>query len=153
MRREEEVATYLRADDTLRDLAVGGIYYDAMIPEPDGMTSAKSMPKVWQGGQFRTTIVVKQAAAVPTGDLQSIRSQRTSMSQRIEVWVYAKSADVIETVLDHVYRLMMGKRLSKAFSATQAGGAPLVPAPELPAGIKTRHEDYRIVFIRTPVEL
>lgn len=150
--REMEVRDYLRTDNTLDALAPGGIYADADL-SVEGITQEAGMPDVWAEDVFNTTIVVRQRAPVPTGDLQSIRSQRTSMSQAVEVWVYSKSADAIETALDHVYRLMMGKRLTRAFSATLVGGAPLVPAPELPSGIYTRHEDYRIVFIRMPVEL
>lgn len=149
MTRETEVADFLRADATLRGLAPGGIYPEALLPADDGLTNAKAMRKVWTGGVFNTTVVVRARALVPTGELQSTASQRTSTSQAIEVWVYAKTAAAIEAALTRVYSLMMGKRLTAAFSATWAGGGVgIVQAPELPPGIKTHHEDYRVVFIR-----
>jgi hypothetical protein len=148
--RESQVVTHLRTDEPLGVLVPGGIYADADLGV-EGITDAVTTPDVWTGGSFQPTIVVRERAAVPTGDLQSIASGRTSTSQAVEVWVYAQSADTIQSALDHVYRLLMGKRLARAFSATWAGGAPLMQAPELPAGIKTRHEDYRIVIIRTRV--
>jgi hypothetical protein len=151
MSRETEVADYLRADAALRALAPGGIYPDAMLPE-SGLTNAKLVTKVWAGGVFNTTIVVRERAPVPTGDLQSTASQHTSMSQAIEVWGYGKTADAVEAALNRVYALMMGKRFNRAFSATWVGGGlGIMQAPELPAGIKTHHEDYRIVTIRRPV--
>lgn len=149
MSREAEVVTYLRADPTLEDLAPGGIYPDSDLGE-EGITDPTTTPDVYAGGEFQTTIVVRERAPVPTGDLQSIGSQRTSTSQAIEVWVYALTADAIEAVLNRVYSLMMGKRLSKAFSATWAGGMPTQRAPELSSVIFTRHEDYRVVSIRMP---
>lgn len=149
MSREVEVADYLRSDSTLQALCAGGIYPDAMLPE-SGLTNAKLMTKVWAGGVFNTTVVVRQRAAVPTGDLQGIRSQRTSYSQAIEVWVYARDPTAIQTVLDHVYRLMMGHRLSAAFSATWAGSLPVMQAPELPSGTLVGRNDYRVVSIRVP---
>lgn len=150
MSREIEVADYLRADDTLRGLVPGGIYPDAILPDT-GLTNAKSLPKVWAGGQFRTTIVVRQRRAVPTGDLQDVDTQHTSMSQVVEVWAYGKTDDAIEAALNRVYTLMMGKRFGKAFSATWAGDVDVVLAPELPPGILFGRGDYRIVSIRFPV--
>lgn len=152
MSRESEVADYLRGDATLRGLAPGGIYPRAILPEPEGLTSARLMPKVWAGGGWNATIVVGQGAAVPTGDLQNVTTQHTSMSQRIEVWAYAKDEATIEAILDRVYTLLMGAKIGNAFRATQAGGGVgIMQAPELPPGIKTHHEDYRLVFIRRPV--
>ena len=151
MSREKEVADYLRSDTALVALVPGGIYPDAALPNPEGLTH-KKLTKVWANGVFNTTIVVRQGAAVPTGDLQSTRTQRTSMSQRIAIYAYSDDTDAIEAALNQVYTLMMGKRLTAAFSATQAGGGPgIVQAPELPPGIKQHNEDYRIVFIRRPV--
>lgn len=151
MTRETEVADYLRADAALRALAKGGIYPSAILPET-GLTNAKTMTKVWAGGKFNTTMVVRQRASVPTGDLQDTLHQHTSVSQVIEVWVYAKEEDDLEAALNRVYTLLMGHRLVWAFSATLAGsGLGMGQAPELPAGIKTQREDYRIVFIRARV--
>lgn len=152
MTREEVVANYLRGNATLRALAPGGIYPDAIIPDPDGLSNAKLMPKVWAGGVFNTTVVVRQAAAVPTGDLQGVSSKRTSMSQVIEVWVYSEDTAAIEAVFAQVYTLMMGKKIGDSFRATQGrSGAGIRQAPDLPPGIKTNYEGYRIVFIRRPV--
>lgn len=149
--REAEVATYLRTDGTLAALVPGGIYAMGDLGV-EGITDAVTTPDVWTGGVFQPTLVVRQRAQVPTGDLQSIRSQRTSVSQAVEVWAYSDDDDEITDILNRVYRLMMGKRLIAAFSATWIGGGPgILPAPELPPGIKTHHEDYRIVFIRRPV--
>lgn len=150
--REVEVVIYLRQDEPLGELAPGGIYADSDL-SVEGISEAAGMSDVWVGNVFQDTLVVRERAPVPTGDLQSTRSQRTSMSQAVEVWAYSSDPARIQAMLDRVYALMMGKRLAKAFSATWAGGGPLVPAPELPAGIKTRHEAYRIVSIRMPVEL
>lgn len=152
MTRETEVADYLRSDSTLRSLAPGGIYPDAILPK-SGLSNAKLMTKVWAGGIFRTAIVVRERAPVPTGDLQGIASQRTSMSQAIEVWVYSHDQTATQSVTSRVYTLMMGKRLAAAFSATWIGGLPMTQAPELPPGNSVSREDYRIVSIRTPVEV
>lgn len=150
MTREGEVVTYLRTDDDLDDLAPGGVYADADLGE-ESITDPITTPDVWTGGVFQTTIVVRERAPVPTGDLQSTRTQRTSMSQAIEVWVYGLTAAAVQAALNRVYTLMMGKRLAAAFSATWVGGSSLIQAPELPPGILTRHEDYRIVTIRRAV--
>ena len=150
MTREMEVRDYLRGDEPLDELAPGGIYADSEL-SVEGISEAAGMPDVWLNNVFQTTIVVRERAAVPTGDLQSTRTQRTSMSQVIEVWVYGLTSEAVQAALDRVYALLMGKRLAKAFSATWVGGSPLIPAPELPSGTFTRHEDYRIVTIRRPV--
>lgn len=151
MSRETEVRDYLRTDAQLDTLAPGGIYADSELPV-EGLTEPLRVPDVYAGGVFNTTVRVRQRAPVPTGDLQSIASQRTSMSQAIEVWAYATTDAAVEAVLNRVYALMMGKRLSAAFSATWIGGGPgIMQAPELPSGILTSHEDYRYVSIRRPV--
>lgn len=148
--REVEVVEYLRADETLGELAPGGIYADSDLTEI-GITDPATTPDVYLDGVFQTTIRVHQRAPVPTGDLQSIATQRTSMSQVIEVWGYGTPA-AIEAALNQVYALMMGKRFTAAFSATWAGSGPgIMQAPGLSPGIRTRHEDYRIVTIRRPV--
>lgn len=151
MSRESEVATYLRADEALAALVPGGIYEESSLPEA-GITDAITTPDVWAGGVFQTTIRVRQGAAVPTGDLQDVTLQHTSMSQRIEVWAYATSVDAIEEIFNQVYTLLMGQRVGVGWRATQAGGGPGIrQAPELPPGIKTNHEDYRFIFVRKPV--
>lgn len=150
MTRESEVVTYLRADTTLAALVPGGMYADADLSEI-GLTDATAMPDVWTGGSFQTTVVARERAPVPTGGLQDVTLQHSSASQAIEVWGYGKSADAIEAALTRVYALLMGHKLSAGWRATWAGGAPLVQAPELPPGIFTRHEDYRVVFVRKPV--
>lgn len=148
MSRETEGAAVLRADATLVALTPGKIYAYGQLTAA-GITDATLTPAVWAGGTFKSAIVVRQRAPVPTGDLQSIRSQRTSTSQAIEVWAYALSAAAIEAIQNRVYALLMGKRLVAAFSATWIGGGPsIMQAPELPSGIFTNHEDYRIVSIR-----
>lgn len=151
--RESEVVTYFRGDEPLDDLSPGGVYAHAELSEA-ALTDPLAMPDVWADGEFQTTTVVRERAPVPTGDVQSTRSQRTSYSQAIEVWVYGLTAEAIEATLNRVYTLMMGKRLTKAFSATWIGpGLPIGQAPELLAAIKMGRNDYRIVSIRTPVEL
>lgn len=151
MTRETEVATYLRTDTTLLALVPGKIYAYGQLTAA-GITDATLTPSVWTGGTFKSAIVVRQRAPVPTGDLQGVVSKRTSTSQAIEVWGYATSQAAVEAILAQVYRLMMGKRLAAAFSATWAGSAPgITQAPELPSGIFTYHEDYRIVFLRRAV--
>lgn len=148
MSRESEVVTLLRADSTLRALLPGGIYSYARLGVA-GLTDKKLTPDVWTGGVFNTCALVRQRAPVPTGALQSISTKCTSTSQVIEVWVYAKTSDEIETSLARIYALMMGKRLPAAFSATWVGGLPSVmQAPELPPDIKVGRNDYRIVSIR-----
>lgn len=142
--------TFLRADATLGALAPGGSYADGDLGT-EGITEAITTPGVWVGGAFNTTIVVRQRARVPTGDLQSIRSQRTSMSQAIEVWVYGLTDEAIEAVQNRVYALLMGKRLAAAFSATWAGSLPIMQAPELPPGTLVGMESYRMVSIRRAV--
>ena len=149
--REVEVVTYLRQDEPLGELAPGGIYADSDLPTA-GLTDQEN-GDVWAGGVFQDTLVVRERAPVPTGDLQSIASQHTSMSQAIEVWGYSTDPAALQAMMDRVYTLMMGKRLAKAFSATWVGGMPRTQAPELPSGTFTRHEDYRVVSIRTPVEV
>jgi hypothetical protein len=150
MSRESEVVTYLRTDETLGDLLPGGIYAESDLPV-EGLTEPLRMTDVWAGGTFQATAVVRQAAPVPTGDLQDVTLQHTSVSQRIEIWVYATTADAIEAALDRVYALLMGKRFNHAFSATWVGsGLGIGQAPELPSGIKVGRNDYRIVFIRKP---
>lgn len=148
MSREAEVVTYLRADSGSETIAPGGIYAYSDLGE-EGITDSATTPDVYAGGELQTTIVVRERSPVPTGDLQSIASQRTSMSQVIEVWAYSSDTTAIEAALNWVYGLMMGKRLARTFSATWAGGMPIQRAPEL-SGIFTRHEDYRVVSIRTP---
>lgn len=150
MSKEQEVVTYLRTDTALGTLAPGGIYAHGDLDER-GLTDAVAMPDVWAGGTFQTTIVVRERAPVPTGDLQSTASQRTSMSQVVEVWVYGLTTDAIEAALNRVYALMMGKRLTAAFSATWVGGLATMQVPELPSGHKASRNDYRIVSIRIPV--
>ena len=148
--REAEVATFLSADAELGTLAPGGIYANDDLSIA-GLTDMEYMTDVWVDGTFQTTIVVRQRAPIPTGDLQSVRSQRTSMSQVVEVWAYGKTSEAIEAVLNRVYALLMGKRLTAAFSATWVGGLPITQAPELPAGHKVGREDFRVVSIRRPV--
>jgi hypothetical protein len=148
--RETEVADYLRSDLTLSSLTPGGIYPDAWLPDPGGLTS-KLLTKVWAGGVFRTTLVIRARAPVPTGDLQSIRSKRTSTSQAIEVWAYSVDQAAIDSILSRVYALMMGHRLTAAFSATWVSALPVQQAPELPSGIKVGMEAYRVVFIRRAI--
>lgn len=152
MTRESEVATYLRSDAALVALVPGGIYANGDLSEI-GITSPVATPGVWAGGIFRTAIVVRERAPVPTGDLQNINTGHTSMSQVMEIWVYARTAEAIHAVLRRVYALMMGKRLAAAFSATWVAGMPLAQAPELPAVTLTRHEDYRVVSIRRRVAI
>lgn len=147
--REQEVVTHLRSDTTLDALVPGGIYADGDLGT-EGITEATNTPDVWAGGQFRTTIVVRQRRLVPTGDLQDVVTQHTSMSQVVGVWVYGKTDAAIEAALNRVYGLLMGKRFSKAFSATWAGDVDIIQAPELPTGIKFGRGDYRIVSIRFP---
>ena len=151
MSRESEVATYLAADSELQGLAPGGVYAASVLPI-SGLTDTDYMSDVWAGGVFNTTIVVRERAPVPTGDLQSAQTQRTSVSQAVEVWGYGTSSAAVEAALNRVYALMMGHRLPRAFSATWiGGGAGISQAPELPSGIVTGMESYRIVFIRRPV--
>lgn len=148
MSRESEAVTYLRADTALDALLPGGVYIYAELGVI-GITDALTTPDVWTGGVFHPCAIVRQRSPVPTGALQSIITKRTSMSQVIEVWVYAKTSDEIETALARIYALMMGKRLPAAFSATWVGGLPSVTqAPELPPEIKVGRNDYRIVSIR-----
>lgn len=142
---------YLRADVSLSALAPGGIYSDADLPV-EGLTDPDYAEDVWEGGVFNTTIVVRQRAPVPTGDLQDTTLQHTSMSQAVEVWGYSLDPAAIEAALNRVYVLMMGKKFGRTWGATQAGSGPgIVQAPELPPGIKTHHEDYRLLGIRMPV--
>ena len=150
MTRESEVVTYLRTDDALDDLAPGGVYPDADLSEI-GLTDAVAMPDVWAGGVFQTTVVVRERAPVPTGDLQDVTLQHTSMSQAIEIWGYGLTAEAIEAALNRVYALLMGHKLTVGWRATWAGGAPLMQAPELPSGIFVRMESYRVVAVRKPV--
>lgn len=149
--REVEVVTYLRADSTLDTLAPGGVYALSDLTEI-GITDPTYTEDVWAGGVFNTTILVREGAAQPTGDLQDTTLQHTSMSQRIEIWAYSSDPAAIDAALNHVYGLMMGTKTSGAWGAVPAGGGPgIVQAPELPTGILTHHEDYRAVFIRKPV--
>lgn len=150
MSRETEVATFLRADGALLALTPGGIYADSLLTV-SGITDAVQTPTVWTGGTFRTCIIIRARAAVPTGDLQSIRSKRTSMSQALEAWAYGLTPEAVQAVLDRVYALMMGKRLTAAFSATWVGGMPVTQAPELPPGTLVGREDYRYVAIRRAI--
>lgn len=148
--REVEVVTYLRTDATLATLAPGGIYVYADLGV-EGIADSKYAEDVWAGGIFNTSILVKQGAPVPTGDLQSVMSQLTSMSQVIEIWVYGLTADAIQAVFTRVYTLMMGHNVGDAFSATQGrSGTGIGQAPELPTGILTNYEGYRVFFIRRP---
>jgi hypothetical protein len=149
--RETEVADFLRSDATLVALCPGGIYPDAWLPDPEGLTSTQ-LTKVWANGVFNPTVVIRQRAPVPTGDLQSTRTQRTSTSQAIEAWAYATDAATVEAMLQHIYRLLMGKRLTAAFSTTWIGsGVGIVQAPELPPGTLVGMESYRYVAIRRAV--
>lgn len=147
MSREAEVVTYLRADTDLGTLLPGGIYASSDLSVA-GLTD-RTMTDVWAGGEFQPTAIVRQRAPVPTGALQSIGTKHTSMSQVVEVWVYATENQAIEDAFERVYALMMGKRLSAAFSATWVGSGPgVMQAPELPAGIKVDRQDFRVVSIR-----
>lgn len=148
MNREAEVVTYLRADTDLGNLLPGGIYGLSSL-SISGITSRTLTPDVWTGGVFQACAVVRMRSPVPTGQLQSTLTQRTSMSQVGEAWVYALDEADIEAGQNRIYALMMGKRLSAAFSATWVGsGLGVTQAPELPAGIKVGREDYRVVSIR-----
>lgn len=148
MSRETEIVAYLRADTDLGILLPGGIYGFSSL-SISGITSRTLMPDVWTGNVFRACAIVRMRSPVPTGQLQSTQTQRTSMSQVGGIWVYALDEADIEAGQNRVYALMMGKRLSAAFSATWVGGLPdVVQAPELPAGIKVGREDYRVVSIR-----
>jgi hypothetical protein len=151
MSMESETVALLADDLELGVLLPGGVY-SYMLLGDEGITDRKTTPDVWAGGEFQATVVVRQRAPVPTGDLQSIRSQRVSYSQAVEVWVYALTAEEIEAALNRIYALMMGKRLTAAFSAVWAGSGPsILQSPELPPGIKNNHEDYRLVSIRRAV--
>lgn len=148
MSRESEVVAYLRADDELGDLLPGGVYGQTELGDI-GITDKKSTPDVWTGGVFQPTAIVRMRSPVPTGALQSTGTQRTSMSQVVETWVYALDEADIEAAQNRIYALTMGKRLAASFSATWVGSLPgVVQAPELPAGVKVGREDYRIVSIR-----
>lgn len=148
MSRESEVVAYLRADSELGTLLPGGVYGYSELGTA-GLTDRTQTPDVWTGGVFQACAIVRQRAAVPTGQLQSVQSQRTSTSQVIEIWTYALTDEAIEAAQNQVYYLMMGKRLTAAFSATWAGGLPdVMPAPELPSKTLVGRNDYRIVFIR-----
>jgi hypothetical protein len=152
MTREVEVADYLRTDAALVVLVPGGIYPDEKLPaDGSGLTNAKLMTKVWANGIFNTTIVVRERAPVPTGDLQSIASQRTSTSQAVEIRAYGLTMAAVIDARKRVYALMMGHRLSAAFSATWVSALPVMQAPELPPGIRVGMEAYRIVFIRRAI--
>lgn len=151
--REIEVATFLRTNAALVALCPGGIYPHTWLTNVEGgLSNAELMTKVWAGGIFRTTLVIRARAAVPTGELQSTQSRRTSTSQAIEVWAYSTDAAAIEAVLNRVYALLMGKRLAAAFSATWIGGEiGIQQAPELPSGVLVDKRDFRIVFIQRAI--
>jgi hypothetical protein len=151
MSRESQIAAILRADATLMALLPGRVWEHGKLGV-EGLTDPVTTPAAYSGGKLQPAALVRQRAKVPTGDLQSIASQRTSTSQAVEVWVYSSASATIEAVLNRIYVLLMGKRLAAAFSATWIGGGPgVMPAPEMASGIKTNHEDYRIVFIRRAV--
>lgn len=146
---ETEAVTYYRSDPALMALCPGEIYANNNLTDA-GITDAESTPDVWAGSEFQTCIVVRQRARVPTGALQSIQSQHTSVSQAIEVWAYAKTADEVEAVLNRIYALTMGHKFSGAFRAVQAGSMEIGDAPNL-LGVKVAHDDYRMVGIRRAI--
>lgn len=151
MSRESEVVDYLRDDTDLGALLPGGVYGYVELGVI-GITDALSTPDVWEGGVFNACAVVRMRAPVPTGQLQSTQTQRTSMSQVSEIRVYALDEAEIEAGQNRIYALLMGKRLTAAFSATWSGNGPgITQAPELPAGVRVGREDYRVVSIRRPV--
>lgn len=151
MNREAEIVAYLRDDPDLGILLPGGVYGYAEL-SVEGLTDPLTTPDVWTGGVFQACAIVRMRSPVPTGDLQSTQTQRTSMSQVGEVWVYALDEADIEAGQNRIYALMMGKRLAGAFSATWVGSGPgIMQAPELPAGVRVGREDYRVVSIRRPV--
>lgn len=148
MSLESETAAYLRADAELATLLPGGIYESSALSDI-GLTDPVTAPDVWADGTFQPSAVVRQRALTPTGDLQSLSSRRTSASQVVEVWVYARDGTAIEAALDRVYALLMGKRFPRAFSATWVGsGLGISQAPELTSGIRVGREDYRVSLIR-----
>lgn len=149
MSRESEVVAYLRADTDLAALVPGGVYADADLAV-SGITDPTDTPDVWADG-FQTTVVVRQRAAVPTGEMNDLKTQETVISQVVEVWVYALEADAIEGVMDAIYGLIQGHRFTGAWRANWAATVGILPAPELPPGTKCGHIDFAIRSIRQPV--
>lgn len=150
--RESEVAAYLLTDATLEALTPGGIYAARELVEELGITDANSTPKVWVGGVFRTTVIVRQRQLVPTGAFTNYTTQQADTRQVVVTWAYARDADTLDEVQAHIYRLLQGYRLSLAWPTDwQPGGVAPMQCPELPSGIQQSAAEYVIRAIRRPV--
>lgn len=151
MSRETEVAAYLRLDDDLLAVAPGGVYASGDLTVA-GISDAVLTPDVWAGGVFNTALIVKQGKPVPTGLLTDYKTQTTHTMQRLGFWAYATTPAALEDVLNVVYALVMGRQFSGAWQAQPvAGGAPMMPCPELPSGIYQMSEEYLIGAMRRPI--
>jgi hypothetical protein len=149
MRREEEVAEYLRGDPLLGTLLPGGIYADADLGD-EGITDAVTTPDVWSGGTLRATAIVRERAEVPTLQLVDVKRQVADSNQVVEIWLYAPSAAALDSVRQRVYALMQGHVFARAWPAVWVPGLAVGSVPELPAGlgIKMMREDYQIRALR-----
>lgn len=147
MTREAEVVAYLAADGTLGTLAPGGVYADADLGE-EGITDDDLTPDVWEGGTFQATVIVRERAPAATGQLSDLRLQVADYNQAIEIHIYGLAAEDVQAISNRAYALMQGHRFDSAWPAEWVPGAPLEQALELPPGIKTQRDEYRIRALR-----
>lgn len=150
MTRETEVVALLRQDEAVSALATGGVYALTDLPVA-GITDPITTPDVWPDGVFAPTIIVRQAARIPTGELVNFKTQETDTRQRVEVWCYALTIDTVDALAQAVYGALMGARLSAAWPAEPVGGIDILDAPDLPPGTKVQRVDFVIRSIQRPV--
>lgn len=144
--RESEVAAILRADAALMALLPGGVYSAATLGDM-GITDPATTPDVWVGGVFQPSAIVRQRALVPAFDVRDLKEQRTSASQVVEVYTYARDPDEAVATQDRVYALLQGVALDAAYPCEWAGAVGPLAAPEL-SGVALVRTDWQIVSIR-----
>lgn len=152
MSLDTEVVTYLQADDTLMAIVTGGIYAKSVIGGADGFSRDDDSPTADAfdaDGFLLPSIMVKEAAKVPFGDVQDLVEKKAGVSQRVELYFFEdRGHDAIDLAKERTYLLIQGHAFSGSYKARWILDTPPVPDSGPLKGNTTIRQDFQIVSVR-----
>lgn len=152
--RELQIATLLRADDTLSTLLPGGIYTDQELGlegfERDSGTVSENAFDA--DGFIKPSIVIHTRGAVPFGPLADLNERLTSTIEYVEIYFYQhRKTDIICDAKELVYSLLQGVRLPDSYPLTWDFETPYYYDLGPVQYATVLRQDWAVVSVRKPV--
>lgn len=113
--RESDFVARMVADAPLMAILTGGVATGEAVGL-EGITR-ETRPASFSGGYLLPTALVRQAANIPTGEIDDYNDLTSSMRQRVEVWLYSEQGSwtAIDAAATRIRTLFQGHVFAGTF--------------------------------------